>query len=471
MSCHLHKCFVIIQKIGLKRGLLPSSLLLANLFIADRLLGMEYHLRALAGIYRSSETFKAPVDGSEKNDSQAALGSLYLDVKKILSSENRFTLEVRDRYDSFGNIDQEQTRLVTSTEPEVRQLVFRVPNSNGRFYGSIGRFPILDAATIANDGVEGGMRFSPQFSLGVFGGLYPERKDGNTVLLSQEGTQSGVYVDYDDRSKSDETHIYFASALVSRQSKDKNPDDDIPSRKTAATAISYNNIVYQPQKNLRLTLLTLLDVAPKARAKNFYSSYMQRINQQLVANLYLLRIDPTEYEKLRDLRDTLAPSVLTQAHFLLKQALTRKLSLWYDASYGLRSQDKLTRQQYGLRLIVSRLGGTPLGTHIGAWIRKNYESDDTVFKGGLNYTTEKFDVSVVQRMITENRKNGTTSRPLITDITGGLFFNKEIMGTLGFEYAVDEKVTIVSGLIGIGLRMTSEQTTPAGSTPTPPESL
>ena len=432
---------------------------------------MDYHLRALTGIYRSSETFKTPVDGTKKNDSEAALGSIYLDAKKIASGDNRFTFEFRDRYDSYGNIEEGQTRLVTSTEPKVRQLVFRLLNSSGKFYGAVGRFPILEAATIANDGAEGGMRFTPRFRAGLFGGLYPERKDGNTVLLSQEGTQAGVYLDYDDRSKSEDTHFYVGSALISRQSKNKDSEAEIPSRKTSATGVSYNNIVFQPNQNMRFTLMTLLDVTPKFRAKNFWASSMRRFSQQLVGNLYLLRIDPTEYEKLRDLRDRLAPSVLTRAHVLVKHTLNKKYSLWYDASYGVRGADGLTRQQLGARLLASRLGGTPWGAHAGAWIRKNYESDDNILKAGVNYSSDKWDVAITQQFITESKKSGGSSQPLITDVSGGWFFNKEIMGTLGFEYAVDEKVTIVSGLVGVGLRLSSEQPTPSGLTPPPAEAL
>ncbi len=433
---------------------------------------MDYHVRALGGVYQSSETYKDPVDGSTKNDAQAALGSFYLDLRQLGPADNQFTFEFRDRYDSFGNLDQDQPRLVVSTEPEVRQLVLRYPNIKGSVYGAVGRFPVVDAATISNDGLELGYRATNSLRMGVFGGLYPERKDGNTVLLSEEGAQQGVYLDYDDKSSRRDVHTYIGSAIVRREPSQKASVDPLSAEVTnQARLLSYNNIVFQPWANSRWTGLTLIDLAPKPRAQNLWVSYNQRYNAKLSSNIYLLRLDPTEYEKQRDIRDRLGASPLTRAHLLFKQSLGKTPALWYDVAYGVRSRDKLTRQQFGLRLVLSRINGGPLGAHVGAWSRKNYETKDTIFKGGLNYSSEKYDVSLVQQYIIEKHRDGKTSTPLITDLTAGWFFNREVMGTASLEYAVDEKVTIVSGLIGIGLRMTSDQLTPPGTGHRPQESL
>jgi hypothetical protein len=436
------------------------------------LLAMDYHIRALGGVYQSTETTIEPVDGSTQNDAQAALGSLYLDMRKLGPLNNQFTFEFRDRYDSFGNLDQDQPKLVVSTEPEVRQLVLRYPNAKGSIYGAVGRFPVVDAATIANDGLELGFRATNSLRIGVFGGLYPERKDGNTVQLSEEGTQQGIYLDFDDRSLSRDIHTYVGSAIVKREPSQKTNEDPLSTEATnQARILSYNNIVFQPSSKSRWTGLTLFDLAPKPRAQNLWISYNQRYTTNLSLNLYLLRLDPTEYEKQRDIRDRLSSSSLTRAHLLVKHSLGKTPALWYDAAFGIRSRDKLTREQFGLRLVLSRINGGPLGAYVGAWSRKNYESKDTVYKGGLNYSSEKYDASLVQQYIIEKHRDGTTSKPLITDLTAGWFFNREVMGTATLEYAVDEKVTIVSGLIGIGLRMTSDQLTPPGTGHRPQESL
>jgi hypothetical protein len=121
--------------------------------------------------------------------------------------------------------------------------------------------------------------------------------------------------------------------------------------------------------------------------------------------------------------------------------------------------------------VLSRLSGSSLNSHVGIWQRKNYQSKDSILKAGINFTNQKFDASLTQQYIIEKNASGSTSKPLITDLTGGWFFSKEIMGTFGLEYAVDEKVTIVSGLVGIGLRLSSEQPTPSGLPPQPAETL
>lgn len=433
---------------------------------------MDYHVRALGGIYQSSETSKTPVDGSLKNDSQAVLGSFYLDMREIGPADNQFTFEFRDRYDSFGNLEQGQTRLVVSTEPEVRQFALRYPNIKGDLYGTIGRFPILDAATIANDGVELGLRASKSFRFGAFGGLYPERKDGNTVLFTEEGAQQGLYLDYDDKSSSRDVHTYIGTAILRREPSQQSVplDTAIPLDKPTR-AISYSNIVFQPSRNVRFSGLTLFDLSPKPRAKNVWAAYNQRYTSSLSSNLYLLRIDPTEYDRQRDFRDRLGASVLTRGHLLVKQSLGKTPAVWFDAAYGVRSADKLKRQQVGLRLILSRIMGGPLGAHMGAWTRQNYESKDTVFKSGIDYSGEKFDLSLVQQYILEKKFDGKKSTPLITDLTAGWFVTRQIMGTASLEYAVDEKVTIISGLVGVGLRLSSDQLTPAGTARKPQESL
>lgn len=446
---------------------------LSLLLVAPAARAADHYGRVNLGAYQSKETHSTESAGTKSNDQQAALGSFYLDVTKIGPFHNEFTLDFRDRYDSFAARDPDQPRLVEANEPQLRELAVKYPYEAGDLYWSLGRFPVADAAVLGNDGGELGYRVSPTVRLGLFGGLHPEHRDGKTLEIADEDRQEGVYAIYQDRTQSWDRNVYAATSVVARQpvtvatdepeAADQDTDtvaQNYPAVPAKNRAFWYTNVVYQPASGTRLTWLSHVDAAPEAHARNLWASYFRQLSPRLSTTVSVLRLDLTEYERQRDIRDSLPASTWTQGRGDVRFKLSKFFLIQGDTAYGTRGLDSKTRAEGNARFVASSLFTGHVSAYAGGGYRKNFESRDTIARFGASFYAPKVEISLNEQYIEERHDDGTTLHPSITDLTLGYLLGEQTLGSLTLEYADDERVTIVSGLLTLGFRFGAKQLTP-----------
>ena len=434
-------------------------------------LGTEYHSHGLLGVYQAKETVRDASDKTISNDQEALLGRLYFDATRIGGVRSQFTFDVRDRYDSFSTQDQDRPRLVAGNDAQVRQLAIKYPFESGRLYAALGRVPIVDAAVLANDGLDLAYRITNRLRIGGFGGLYPELRFDIQPQPLEGRPQLGLYGVYDDKSSGWDKHTLISSAVVSRGKIDEEGTSNggaILGNRENPTLMWFANAVHQASPETRYTGMAQVDVAPQPFARNIWLGWHSLISPKVSSRLSLIRIDPTGYNRQRDALDALAPSVLTRFSMDLRHRLTTEWTLLYDAAFGMRSLDQRSRFEGGSRLLRSGLLKGRLNVYAGAGIRKNYASQDMIVRSGASYAWNMYDVAVHQQFISENRDAGDSRNSLVTDVTGSTIFRDHIFGTLTVEYAQAGTSRILSGMAGLGFRLGSGQATPPGQFPVPP---
>lgn len=431
----------------------------------------EYHAHGLLGAYVAKETVKDGAEKSSSNDQEAVLGRLFFDATRMGGVRSQFTLDVRDRYDSFGAQDQDRPRLVPSNDAQIRQLALKYPFESGRLYAALGRVPIIDAAVIGNDGLDVQYRMTNRFRLGGFAGLYPELRYGVQPSLAQELPQGGLYGIYDDKSAGWEKHTLISSAIVSRQKASESAvlaGETPPSDQESPSLMLFANAVHQASADRRYTGLAQLDLAPHVSARNVWLGWHASLTPGLSSTLSLVRIDPTGYNRQRDALDTLQPSVLTRVSADLRHQMNREWTLLYDGAFGTRSADQRTRIEAGTRAVRSGLIKGRLSLYGGFGFRKNYISQDLLARAGATYAWNTYDLALHQQVVSQKKDDGTERQSFVSDVTGSALFSDSILGTLTVEYAQAGSSRSVSGMAGIGFRFGSGQETPSGPNPAPP---
>lgn len=441
------------------------------LAVSSRAYGTDYHSHGLVGFYQSKESVNDGSGAPTANDQAALLGRLYFDATRIGGTKSQFTFDVRDRYDSFGAADRDRPRLVASNEAQVRQLAIKYPMESGNVYAALGRVPIMDAALIANDGIDAAYRVTPHVRIGLFGGYYPEIRYFNQPSPSDEIPQAGFYLIYDDKSPGWEKHTLISTSLVSRHYdavRTGNTPDDIFGDRKNPSLLWFANMVHQASPTTRYTGMVQLDLLPQAFARNIWLGWHSLITSDLSSSLSFVRIDATGYERQRDALDQLQPSVLTRFSGELRQRMNREWTILYDGAFGTRGVDSRTRIEGGIRLVRSGLFKSRLNVYGGGGVRKNYLSQDLIARAGGSYVWRDFDLGVQQQYVTQQREDGETVTSFITDVTGSTLFANNILGTLTVEYAQGNTSRVLSGMAGVGFRLGSGQATPPAQSPIPP---
>lgn len=431
----------------------------------------DYHSHGLFGLYQSKESVRDGSGASTTNDQAAVLGRLYFDAAHIGGGKNQFTFDVRDRYDSFGAADRDRPRLVASNEAQVRQLAIKYPMESGKVYAALGRVPIMDAALIANDGIDAAYRASPNVRLGLFGGYYPDVRYFTQPSPKDEIPQAGFYLIYDDKSPGWEKHTLVSTSLVSRNYdavRTGNTPEDIFGDRKNPSLLWFANMVHQASPSTRYTGMVQLDLLPQSFARNIWLGWHSLLTTDLSSSLSFVRIDATGYERQRDALDQLSPSVLTRLSADLRQRLGREWTILYDGAFGSRAVDGRSRMEGGIRLLRSGLLKGRLNIYGGGGLRKNYLSQDVLARAGGSYVWKNFDLGVQQQYVMQQRDDGPSVTSFITDVTGSTIFGNNILGTLTVEYAQGNTSRVVSGMAGLGFRIGSGQTTPPAQSPIPP---
>jgi hypothetical protein len=447
----------------------------------------EYSGRVMLGGFQQAEKLEEESAGQASNDRRDVLGRLYFDVTGIGPFRNQLTLDLRDRYAEFGRVDDERLVLAESNEPRLRQLALKHPYEAGGPFWSLGRMPVPDAGVDGVDGLEAAFRVASKLRLGLFGGLIPQRERGRSLQIDPDARQAGVYATYQNRGREWFDHMYVTNALVAEQTLEEpeiTPTEadapPIPELDPATTQVEdekeevsalhfFHSGILQPGKDLRITSLAYLYLTPKAYLRNGALTATRQFNQAFSGTLSVLRIDLQEYRRTRDVRERLAASDYSQTRADLKHKVSKRMVVLGGMLYGVRGRDGLSKAQAQAGVAVSQLAGNRLATSVVGGFRKNFESRDTFLKLGLDYYRRRIELNVDQQFIVEERDDGETLHPKVTGLTLGYMIGDGLIGSVGGEYAKDERATVMSGLVTISYRFGNRQLNPPRTKAPPPE--
>jgi len=438
---------------------------------------VEYDGRVTTGIYQSKETLTEPSAGSQTNDSWAYLARAFLDLTAIGPYHNEFVVDLHDRYDYFGQVDRERLVLSDANEPELRQLAVKYPFEGDDLFWSFGRFPIADAGILALDGAELGYGLTKTWRLGLFGGLVPTSKKYNQAdKPNPDDREAGIYTVYETKNRDWFHHTYFANSFVVEQAslspetlEGLTTDDatdsskattETPTKTFTNSVLWYANLIYQRSKGSRLTALSYLYLTPKAYLRNFWLSYYRELTRTLTSTVSLTHLDLTEYDKVKDIRETIAPSAYEQGKAELNQKIGRRVEMKYEALYGKRTADGLSKWQVAAGPVVSQVFRSHVEASLRLGYRKNFLSHDDFAKVGLMYYARSFDIGVTEQAVIERHDDGRTLHPMISELSFDGLVGHSVLAGAALEYAKDENATVTSGLLTLGYRVNSKQMTP-----------
>lgn len=439
----------------------------------------EYYGRVMVGAYQSDEKEATPVEGTDSNDQSAILGRAYLDVTGIGPFRNEVVLDFRDKYDEFGQRDDKRIALIPSNEPQLRQLAIKYPFEGDRIFWSLGRFPVEDAGVVANDGAEVGYKMTANWRLGLFGGLIPDTAPGESTTVNADDKEVGAYATYQARTKDWWQHSYFANGLVYKDTQEEPVilDDGTTEESNPDTGkVSVQNVnwytqsVYQASQTTRISAVGYVNLSPAAYVRNFWGSYFRQLLPAFSATVSVMRLDLTEYRKIRDIRETIGPSGYTQGKLSVLQKLNKRIGITGDVLYGTR-EDGLMKYEVAPGARVSQLANNKLSLYGRGGFRRNFVSKDTFVTVGGDFYAKKFELGLNQEYRIENKGDAGTLHAMITDASVSTMLADSILGSAMVEYAKDENVTIMSGLLTLGYRFGSRQMTPFIDTARPLERI
>lgn len=446
----------------------------------------EYSGRLMLGAYQSQERHQEASAGQSSNDRRDALGRIYFDATGIGPYRNGFTLDIRDRYAEYGRVNDDRLVLVAANQPRVRQLAIKYPYERDRIFWSLGRMPVTEAGVDGVDGAEFGYRLSAPLQIGVFAGLIPQPETRRLLEFAPETRQIGSYLSFQQQGRDWFEHTYLTNALVMQAAPVEpevapttipvppipEPDSLEPiasTREQLTTAHWFHNGIFQRGKNLRITTLAHLNLAPVPYLQHGNLMALRQLSSAWSGSLSLLRIDLQEYRRTRDLREELAPSDYNQVRSDHKYKLAGGWMLLGSGFYGVRGLDRLRKTQLQAGAAVSQLYKNRLSTSFLAGYRQNFTSRDNFLRFSLNLYLNRLDVAFDQQLIIERHNDGRTLRPLISSLSMGYLVTQQILASFGGEYARDERVKIASVLATVGYRFSSRQLTPVRSKSPPSE--
>jgi hypothetical protein len=171
----------------------------------------------MTGAYLAKENFSDATTETSTNDNTIISSRFYLDVSQLGSQNLETTFDIRDKHDFFDKLDRERLELKAKNRFQLRQMSVKLPNHDLGFYGTFGRFPVLEAGAVYTDGVELGWRWTSSMSSSVFGGLNPKRNDQTYLTFNQTSSIYGADFLYQPNTRSWDESYYWTNAVVSNQ--------------------------------------------------------------------------------------------------------------------------------------------------------------------------------------------------------------------------------------------------------------
>jgi hypothetical protein len=429
---------------------------------AKQALAYDYTGHLLTGAYAAKESFPGSIAGSKDNDQLIYSNRAYLDVTKIGQTQYEFVTDVRDNHDFFDKVDTARLNLSGQNKFRLRLLAWKDPGNTHPYFWSVGRFLPADNGIIYNDGAEVGYKVNGANSVGVFAGFRPRVNDERAVELQATAVQVGAYEVYQSEGSNWSEGKYSSNMLVFAP---RTFVYDAPTE--ALDYINQSFLHFGPNDRVN----TYLDFAvrPEVKAEDAVIGYDHRFSPVLDAALTYSRIDLTEYKNHRDIFETLSASSYQQLKVGSRYKLTTISRLDGYVLYGERYLDHLRKVEVATGPTFTKIlgGHAALSTLVG--YRRNFLSNDLFLNNNLTHYSEVWELSGDLRVGIRHQDSGENLHPVIVGLNVGHVFSHSVLGSVGTEYAHNEKATITSGLLTLGYRFGNREFAPIRDVAPPSE--
>ncbi len=411
------------------------------------------------GAYTRTVEFEEPVNGSTDNDEQVISAQMKMDVTDFDSKSDAFVIDLRDKIDSYGRLDTQNLKLDTYNRFQVREMAFKRPFEYNKLYFTLGRFSLIEANVLDNDGVEIGYRWSKESRISVFGGMAP--KDVITPYYvapntaSVNNAQAGLYYSYDKKNGL-ERSIYTNNAIA------MGPTYFITDKKSHT--YFYHMAIWNINQQNRVSSYVQQDFVPKATLRRASLSHSY-FNPKFQTNLSVLQTNTEDYLIQQDILDPLPPSGEQFLRFDLRHRMLTFLSMDYFASFGKREADGKTQSEYALGVILPKLLSTNGSLRAQYGIRNNYVSKDNYIRGGYDYWNQYFSASLIHTIMKQEYEDGFENNRQITMIDGGFFLNDRVRGSLAYQIEKDDKLSASAFFLMLGYRFGNGAVAPIRTKP------
>lgn len=450
LTCGYRLCF---------KALTSIALLVLTLF-AENLWAISVLGNLRVGAYTRTVEFEEPVNGEETNDEQVMSAQLKMDITDFDSKSDSFVIDLRDKIDSYGRLDKQNLSLETYNRFQVRELAFKRPWENNRFYFTLGRFSLIEANVIDNDGAEVGYRFNRESRLSVFGGMAPKEVITPYYVepetSSVNNAQAGLYYSYEKKNGA-ERQLYTNNAIAMAPTYNLTDKD--------SHTYFYHMAVWNLSPQNRISSYLQHDFVPESALRRASLTHTY-FNPKVETNLSLVQTNTEDYLIQQDLLDPLVPSSEQQVRFELRHRIFTFMSMDYLAGFGRRSADSKSQNEYALGLLFPKLFSNSGSFRTQFGMRKNYYSQDNYVRGGYDYWNQYFSASIMHTMF--QMKYDDTEEELTRQVTmldAGFFLSDRIRGSLAYQMEKDEKLSANAFFLMVGYRFGSGPATPIRTRP------
>lgn len=405
--------------------------------------------RIILGGVAITERFSSDQFGSTSNDYLFGSGRIFYKLTELGDSHWELTSDLRDKYDSFGQLNRDQLTLEGKNEFQIRQMSARWPNKDGRYGIQMGRFQLPEAGAVFVDGAEAEYRFNVEWRSGIFGGFNPKSVEQSYLQFEPDALQAGVFATYQSKDEGWNKNLYFSHGFVHQTYKS---DEE--------RSFIFHNLIYQWEEFSRLISYLNLDFVPSTKVQTANIIYQQSWGPHYSSELGFLKIDVLEYRRKQGVLEKLNPSPYSESHVQVQRKSDHGSQLSLELSSGVREYDQLHRDEILAGYSHAEFFSKNVDFRLKIGSRNNFTSKDTFAWAGVGYFSRKWEYSIDGQYEIDNNIDGSTTHPLTLEISATNFYSKEFFLTGSFQRAADENVTVMSTFLKIGYRFGNQEIPP-----------
>ncbi|MCC7405791.1 MAG: hypothetical protein IT288_15430 [Bdellovibrionales bacterium] len=430
------------------RRILKLTFLFLFLVTAPTAGAVRYHGRLALGLYNSTEEFKEPGVSAAHNDVRNLSGRFYLGIADLWSPKLDFAADVRDKYEFFGKLAQDQRTLDDRNTFQLRELAVGDPQVLGSSFYRLGRFAVLDAGSVFNDGIEVGWRRGGWKS-GLFGGLNAKRHEQEYVQSNPESKQAGLYLTYE--SKADAwSRVFRVGHGVVQQMYESDVDRQY----------LYQNILYQWGTYNRILTLAYVDFVPRTNLQNGLLSLQTRLTQRLENQLDVSGVDVIEYQRRQGVRERLTPSPYQEVKDRVTYRATPRLAWIVQGRSGIRKIDELKRTEAALGVALPAFFSPRWEVSLLLGSREEFTSSGAFANLKVGYFSDTRELVLDLDAATEEYQDGKKLSPIVIELSATQQISRQFFGILSLQGATDEEVTIFGAFMRLGYRFGNREIPP-----------
>lgn len=437
------------RSVALKRIGLGALMWLG--FFASNARALDYSGRFNLGLFSATERYATSSQGTDANDQSVLTTRGFFEAVNIGSAKQEFILDLRDKHDMYGKVDQQDLRLTQANRFAVRQFAYK-SSRNNTWQWAVGRVQLPDAGLQRNDGAVIGYKMSKEFYVGLFGGLGVSKSVIAHNAPHTKSAQGGVITTYQANGGTNLRSIFAATSFYLAPSHFDNEKGSL---------YLFHRSMLMFSQTTYLNAIVLGIMSPESALQNFVLNFTTRPLSATEMTLGFSRLDLTLYDERRELRDALPASDYQEGRFNLRQIVTAIMSLKLKTRYGKRSADGLSRYEATAGPFLSGIVNNRLDLGLSGGVRRNYQSNDQLIRLILDFYADSFNLSLDQEVIKETYDvSGEVLNPMITTASANFYFGRNLFSGVMLQYQKDERVTVTSFLLTLGYRFGNRLLTP-----------